>query len=278
MLEKGGSIPIELERNIYYRADGKQTAVTENKYAGQLFNLKRKFDPSVPIDEWKWKQIKYHQSDLVKAVSAINNQEVKKSKLAMTRFYAGGGLNKSTASYSGANKLSGDDVRIKSSYLPFLNVGVDLFANPAVKKLIYRLELSLSGSKYNISKGSTVEHVFDQYAVQLAPLLIYNLYNTQKLKFFVSAGAGLNYSNYNKNVSTTTYAPGSPGERVVVEENPVDFQKFYFSTRLQTGVVLHNRVELTAGYSPRTAITRYINYTVGVQRISMGVNFLINKD
>ena len=286
ILEKNKQIPEELKRNIFSNPENRTAAVNDNKYIKQLYVIKKTLDPHAVVDDQKWMQIKYIKTDLVKVAADINEQEVKKSGLPSTRFFIGAGLTGSKATYSGKHDLAGDGAQSKNSYLPFVNLGVDLFANPAIKKVIYRVELSFMGSNYMITRDVTktstlvteryiIEQKFNQYTAQLTPQVILNLYNTNQMKFFVSAGGSFNFSVYDKNVQTTQYTSSFHGEQTRVVQDPLDLADFYFSPRINTGIVLNNKMEVVAGYHIQSTMTQYLNYSVGVQRISLGINFLL---
>lgn len=208
-----------------------------------------------------------------------------------TRFFIGAGLTRSKANYTGDHLLAEDGTEVKKSDFPFLNLGMDLFANPATKRLIYRLELSFLGGSYKSESGwkddgtrigdfpeqTKLEHAFNQYTAQLTPQLIFNIYNSNKFKYFVSGGASLNFSVYRKNENIKDRSSFNAWPIPIYTANPIDFKSFYFSPRINTGIVLNNKLEVVAGYQPRSAITTYSDYTVGVQRLSLGINFLFGN-
>ncbi|MEJ5962606.1 hypothetical protein [Pedobacter immunditicola] len=290
ILDKYNKTPEELKRNIYIRDGNRPVVVTDNQFVRQLQDIKRRNNPDKAIDEGKWMDIRYLESDLTKVAAAINKQEIVQSKFAATRFFIGAGLNISKAKYSGENALAGDGAVNKTSYLPFLAVGIDLFANPAIKKIIYRAELSFLMGKYEMfnavdigsSKNGEVikaEHVFNQYTAQLTPQMIFNLYNTNKLKFFASAGLSLNLSNYGKNTGKNIPTVNDHGDVIIINgDDHVELINFNYSARVNAGLVLNNRLELSAGYHLPSAVTQYLAYNIVIQRLTFGVNFLINKD
>ena len=290
MLDKDHKTPEELKRNIYIRDGNRPVFVTDNQFVRQLQDIKRRTNKNKAIDEGKWMGIRYLESDLIKVAAEINEQEIEQTKLAATRFFIGAGLNISKAKYSGENVLAGGGAVNKTSYLPFLTVGIDLFANPAIKKIIYRAELSFLMGKYEMSNDFTMgsgqnegvikaEHVFNQYTAQLTPQMIFNLYNTNKLKFFAAAGLSLNLSNYGNNSGKNIPALNDYGEVILInKENHLELINFNYSARLNAGLVLNNRLELSAGYHAPSAVTGYSPYNIVVQRLTFGVNFLINKD
>ena len=155
---------------------------------------------------------------------------------------------------------------------------------------LYRAELSFLMGKYemfnffNVGSGTKVksikaEHVFNQYTAQLTPQIIFNLYNTNKLKFFASAGLSLNLSNYDKSTGKNIPIINDQGQTIIInEEDHLELIKFNYSARFNTGLVFNNRLELSAGYHAPSAVTQYGSYNIVVQRLTFGVNFLINKD
>lgn len=213
------------------------------------------------------------------------------SELPSKRFFIGAGLTRSEAIYTGNHLLAEDGTEVKKSDFPFLNLGLDLFANPATRKVIYRMELSFLGGKYKSASswkdagfqddGSSIrtkmEHVFNQYTAQLTPQLIFNIYNSNKFKYFVSGGASLNFSVYKKHENINDRSSINAFVIPVVTADPIDLKSFYFSPRINTGIVLNNKLEVVAGYEPRSSITSYPDYTVGVQRLRLGINLLFDK-
>ena len=290
ILDKHRETPEELKRNIYIRDGNRPIVVTDNQFVRQLQDIKRRNNTNKTIDERKWVDVRYLESDLTKVAAEINEQEIVKAKLAATRFFVGTGLNISKAKYSGRNALAGDGAVNKSSYLPFITVGLDMFANPAIKKITYRAELSLLMGKYemfnaiNVGSGTNggsmrAEHVFNQYTAQLTPQVIFNLYNTNKLKFFAGAGLSINVSNYDKNIVKNIPTLNDYGETILINgEDHIELIKLNYSARVNAGLVLNNRFELSAGYHTPSAVTQYSAYNIVVQRLTFGVNFLINKD
>ncbi|MNL44890.1 hypothetical protein D3C87_1674930 [compost metagenome] len=117
-------------------------------------------------------------------------------------------------------------------------------------------------------------HSFDRTSVVLTPQFIYNVYNSNKLKCFMGFGAGLNLSKTSNNKSE--YLNNIAMENRVVE-NEVEFEKFNYSLQFTTGVVLNKKIEISAGYSPKAAISNYSFFNVGMERFRAGVNYLFGK-
>jgi len=279
IMDAGSSEPVELIRNLYMSADKTSLIVNDNKYVRQLLFQMKKNNPENPAMERHMLSLRYAQSSLLKVVSQINNQQPSRSKYKVSRFFAGLGLNASTASYTGTHDLSAASAKSKTSYLPILTTGVDLFLKPAIGRLIFRTELSLLMSKNEISLFSETagtvarRHSFDQTTIALTPGFIYNVYNTSKLKCFLGGGLGLNFSAISNNESTYLNTINMQTSKL----DEVKLEKFNYSFQFSAGVVLNKRIEISAGYSPNVAISNYNYFNVVMQRMRVGVNYLFGK-
>jgi len=285
--------PAELISQLYLKENQPGVVVTGKTFIRQLQKIMNKYNPGNDAAQHKFYLLRYTEADLIKAVSAINGQQPILSKIRTSRFFAGGGLNINKAKYKGQNDFASEGASNKVSYTPLITIGVDLFANPVIGKIIYRAELSFQMSQNEISatttssthsSGNTTSsdsHSFDQYGVVLTPQVIYNLYNTTKLKFFLGAGAGINFSTY-KNNSTTrssvySYQGGSIVHGPETTENEAILEKFYFSIPVTAGVVLNKKIELSAGYTFPAMISDYRSYNIYIQRFKIGVNYLFDN-
>ncbi|QNN43149.1 outer membrane beta-barrel protein [Pedobacter roseus] len=278
VLEKGNLTPVELIRNIYYDPQNNSVTLVQNKYISQIQELLRRFN--LTRSESELKGFKFYNNDLIKMATFINNKSQEKAKFSSARFFAGAGVSISQARYKGANELNSTDARGNTSIMPMASVGIDLFFNPAVRKLIFRTELSFLTGKYNLSVTSEeaakalITHEFNQSVINLTPQLIYNFYNTDKIKVFGGIGLGLNLASYNKNQRTRFNALN--GETFSMEE--VKLEKFYFSFPINLGVVVNKRVEFLLGASVPEAISDYLGFKVEIKRYKLGVRYLFGKN
>nr|WP_068893100.1 outer membrane beta-barrel protein [Pedobacter panaciterrae] len=273
MMDKDENKPVELIRNLYLRPEHTDRMVTEDKYVNQILSKMRKFDVLNETDGKKLRLIKYMDKDLLKVAYTLNDQKPIKSKSSVSRFFVGSGLTISKATYTGANALAKDDAKSKTSYTPLIAAGIDFFANPLIGKLIYRIELSLMTSKNEITSPSE-RHSFDQLSVALTPQMIYNFYNSNRIKVFGGLGFSLNASGYSNNESGLY---NRFKKRMDVRENAVDLQSFNYSFQGTAGVVLNKKVEISLGYVLPSAISDYAYYNVVMQRYKVGVNYLFGK-
>jgi len=271
--------PYELINNLSLDSTGSGRIIDKKVYAHQILAILRKLKKDSPQYEQRLEKLRYSESDILKTISLINGVERKKSVQPNTHFFAGLGLFSSKSYYSGDNLLAGENAINKRSYLPAFTTGLDLFVNPDIRKTIFRIEVSLSVSKGDVSTTTDyaafarLSHTFDQYSIAITPQIIYNLYNSAAFKLFAGAGAGVNYSTYKNNI-TTRY--NSVRDESSIEE-PIQFEKVNLSFPLSIGVVLQKRIELSAIYVPPAAIATYTKSALNIQRYGLRVNYLFGK-
>lgn len=274
--ENDAAEPTELSRQLYLE-DGNVMHSTDT-YRRQVMAALRKFNPAKEYMLSKF--LKYDETDLVAATALINDQDLVKSKYPSFRFFAGLGLSAAKTKYDGTHPLANAAVVSKTHYSPALTAGVDLFANPAIRKIIYRAELSVLMAKNEVSNTAigqdytVLGHSFDQFIVALSPQVIYNVYNKEKLKVFIGIGFGINYSKYSNNLYTT-YSPFR--NETEVEKDKIDLESLYISVPAAVGVTISKKIELSLSYSLPAGITNYNNYSVSTQRTRIGINYLFGK-
>lgn len=281
VLEKGGAEPYELIRQLYYRQrEAQNTVMTNNEYIRQLLILLRKFNKATKSNERKLSGLQYYQNDLLKIVSIINDQDFAKSKVSPVRLFAGAGIHLSRAGYSGADDLANSDARSRTYLGPSISAGIDLLKNPSIGKFLLRTELTFLMSENEVStttkseSSARLSHSFKQMSLILTPQLIYNIYNTDAMKFFAGAGVGMNFSKYSDNI-TKRYNSRFDEEKIY--EDDVHLKKFNFSLQGKLGVVLKKRFEFSAGYVVPSAISDYNSFSVHIQRTTFGVYYLFGK-
>lgn len=278
IMPAGRPEPVELIRNLYLKAEGKNTIIGDDKYTRQLLvQMKRFYPDDLGMEKALWR-LAYKEQALLKVVSLINEQQPLKSKYKGSRFFVGAGFSGSTAAYAGQHVLASAQASSKTSYLPFLAAGIDLFVKPSIGRAIFRTELSVSMSSNEIAlpaleKGSTeIHHSFDQVSAVITPQFLYHIYHTDKLKCFAGLGGGLNFSSTRNN--KTVYLNEDINKSGTVEDEIVP-EKFNYSLQLMAGVVLHKKIEIAAGYSPNVAISNYKYFNVIMHRFRFGLNYLL---
>lgn len=279
ILDKGDQEPQELIRQLYIQTDNPGRMLTNVKYARQLMAILRKYGKYSESLENRLGRLKYTQEDLLKIVVLINDQQPEKSKFPKSRFFAGAGINAALLGFSGAHVLAGSDAGSKLSFGPAITAGMDFFANPAIRRLLFRVELSLMMSKNKISSPSATQS-FDQMGAVLSPQVIYHLYNAADFKVFIGGGLGLNLSRYSNQKSTrytTNFYTGAETVKTNQPNDLLELETFYASFPVTAGVVLNKKIELSVGYSMPTAITNYALFNADKQQFRLGVNYLFGK-
>jgi hypothetical protein len=278
--ESEAAEPLELIKQQYIKSMDSNVMVTKNYYVGQLLVLLRKYNVGEQYNEDRLASISYTADEIGKVISLINNKQEVKSNLKYVRYFAGTGVNYSRTRYTGENTLASSDAKIKGSIFPMLTGGLDVFANPAIGKIIYRFELSVMKNKAEVSAASlndfaaSYKHTFDDFTIRFTPQVIYNIYNKPAFRFFIGGGAGLNFVNYSNNLFTSINAITN-AETVV--EDYLTFPKFNFSLHFSTGVVINKHVQLIALYSPASQISDYSYFALKTQRASIGLNYLFGN-
>ncbi|WP_158796953.1 hypothetical protein [Pedobacter sp. L105] len=278
--DREDAVPYELSRQVFYDREHAGVIVTTDKYKRQILMVLRKFNiNSLPVER-KLESLNYRDNDLSDIVALINHKKAVQSKYSKARFFAGAGLSINKTKYTGQNDLAGPGATNKKSYSPILTGGIDLFGNPAIGKLILRLQVSLQMAKSEVSATTThtdkpfVDASFTQYLATFSPQIIYNIYNTNSLKFFIGGGFDLNLPSYSKNEYFSLTSFGQKNYRDDYET----FSSLNLSIPFSAGVVLHKNVELSIGYTVPFNITNNGNsYEIQMQKYKVGVSYLFGK-
>jgi len=274
-----GSVPYELVRKIYLDSADDRRIVTGNEFRGQILLLLQKHAIQ-DIDVYKYvRTLAFDESAFDKTISLINGVPVEKKKTKALRPFAGAGLNATTMSYTGFSEFNNGLERKKTSFRPLLNIGIDVFFNPSIGRLLYRAELSLTASKNEISalapelSGVESKHSFKQSLLTVTQQAVYNFYNDDQLKVFVAAGLDLNFAKYSDNVYTVIL----PDKRSNIFNDAVELKGFYISVPVKAGIVIGNRYQLFAAYTLPSVISTYPVYHVNMSKCGIGINYLFNK-
>lgn len=262
----------ELVYRIYYR-NGRTT--TENTFVQQLFEEASKYNVTSEHAINLIEKAEYKSQDLVKISEEINKQaDTRNEKRTLNKpiqFFAGLGVNVATFKLT---TVQTDLQPTTTSAFPLISAGFDVLTNPNTGKLILRVEFKATENKYKVSYTqliypyTPVNHSFTQLQVMVIPQIVYNLYNTDNFKFYISPGMQvslLSYSNqkyYQINGNTTE------------PTNPLySFHNFLVTTSLKTGVKINKRVDLSASYQLPNNISYGAFTTIKLHSIYGSVNY-----
>ncbi|MES2454765.1 MAG: hypothetical protein V4594_04460 [Bacteroidota bacterium] len=270
LLASNDKQPYELVRQVYMDHEGTKNLIRLNTYRGQLNTAAGLFDVKNKIDEKKLKNLRYGKREILEVVSIINEQKIVRSQLKSTRFFAGTGMIATYTRYSGAYFLAGENATNGKSFSPFVSLGLDIFANPAVGKSLFRLEAGVNSSKNHIYNGLW-DHKFDYFTVTLAPQFIYNFYNAEALKIYAGGGVSVGYAKYTNNEVRRYY---TIDKELYEARDAIDFTPVNWSVITKIGVVFDKKFELSAGYFPGAPLATYSGFKVKATKLSFGVNYL----
>lgn len=244
--EKSDSQPKELIYRLYINPnqDAEKKTVNEDKYKGQLIYLASKYNTNTDATKSVIEDASYDQ-DLIKAVDKINNHTAQ----------AGSGKKSGVSLYAG---ISSGPTVIKDAastiydyaktYSPRISVGINAYTNPDVGTLVFRGELAFQENNNktyykhdSFGDGTKAFNTLNQYTFSLDPQILYNIYNTDPLKFYLDAGVSLNMSKY----GTATYNSGKHGITSSKSNHPMDF---WLSIPLTGGVILNDHIGVFVTY------------------------------
>lgn len=276
--------PEELIYGIYQTADNNGSYNANNAYRNQLSQLCTKYQPGNYNLITKIQQSSYDENNLAIINSMLNGNSVRQTKILLNRqqsvkvrVFAGAGYSSGTIKagqyYSSPSSTSG---------APAISAGIDLIPAPAVGRLIFRLCLTYTATTYTFNNNSDpiynivnpVDYKINvkQNTLFIIPQVIYNIYNTEKLKVFAGVGYSLNELSYSNN-AVTAYQGGkiisSPSEG-----NNFDSKGEYSSFQFKSGILLNRKFEISAAYCPSANLSNSLEYTNSQTNYQLLLNYI----
>jgi hypothetical protein len=177
----------------------------ENTFRKQLSAAALKFNELDDNTITRIARTEYNDDDILSVVNKINHISADTYKIkhytgSPYNFSIGMGVNINNTSPSSVGAFYGAGGRASTSYKPAVFAGINLFPNPATRRLQFRVELSASQSSYKSLYDSKyypyvpTEASYDKLAFSISPIIIYNFYNSDKLRIF--SGAGISFTHY----------------------------------------------------------------------------------
>lgn len=277
---EGIKAPAELEYHEFYDED-KHEIKTVEVFKSQLIALAGRYssDPTM-IDQIQ--SLKYNSTDLQSYTDKLNKVSSvlrKANHRSSTHFFFGISADATTTHYDKQLRTDLYNHSAHTTVMPGINAGFDVYLNPNVQRFIFRADLSLSYNQPSYTYTYTdnlftvnQKYAFNQFTVSVSPKLIYNLYNTNKLKFFIGAGASFNYSLYSNNMLTTTNTNGTYSGSTE-NKDPFALHPVWVGFPLMTGIKLKQKLEISLTYFPTSLYSENNAYAVGNSRISLGLSF-----
>ncbi|MBC8053520.1 MAG: hypothetical protein H7Y13_10695 [Sphingobacteriaceae bacterium] len=263
-IQEKNSKPVELIFRQYTTDIG---IATDHPYKRKLAVYIYKYASNDHTLLKKLESLQFNADDLIPIIREINQQKKKGHRSTMTSsWFAGAGLNRSSTGFKElSNKFSSTDV---PNYSPKLTMGIDVYNNPQIRKLILRGELTASYFSSELRTSEFSHFKFSQITGSLVPQIIYNIYNTSNFSFYLGPGLGMHLTRY----FNTRY--WNDKNEVSMPAEFKNLNEIWVNVPIKAGVFIKKRYEISCAYSsskfsraPFTSKTATVsfNYLFGEQ-------------
>ncbi len=284
ILDKDETSPAEL-LNSTYLLNGQ--IVEDKQYRQALLVKANKYTPGQGSLVPEINEAGYYSDVLENICRQINGLEksavtssTKSFNRRAWRFSIGGGMQQGALKVSGANRFAGENTH--PFYAPLVVIGADLAINPSVRKLIVRGQIHATSYKTDAYKfldygQYTEEYWFNFRMINIAfePQLLYNIYNKNNLKWFVSAGVGMNFSSYPENSYRVLRTSSSNAE--ATNNNYINSLKTVRMTAMVSTGINISRMEADLVYIPKNSITSTPSSGIDNTSLQFRLSFFIKK-
>jgi hypothetical protein len=286
ILQNGEEPPVELGFKEYYQDDDLTKLITEDLYKGQLRNILYSNNSFTDKLSRKITDARYQEAALKEIAFLMNGttvqeqEKLKENQSPSIRFFAGIGLQRNKITFDGQHYFASNTSRSNSTFLPKVSAGIDLFAKPNVRRLVFRTELGFQMNKSTSAgkksfDGFQREYEISGMTVSLFPQIIYNLYNADKFKFHLGIGMGYHYVNYSSNTYRQTNV--NTGVVSLEKEDYFELKKGYPAPMARAGITLFNNIETSFIYYFPATITRYLGFDIRTGSMLFQVNYLFDR-
>ncbi len=284
VLEINHTTPVELLNRVYMFNNQVRE---EKQYRSDLAGWAAKYRAGDNRIVTQIGGLGYYTGDIAGICRKINGGSLQSIKPATAvhkgsgiRIFVGGGISRGTFTIDGNERFAGKNAN--PFYSPLAVIGADIPFNPAVGKLVFRAQLNITGYKTNgylfqDYSQYTEEYflTFKQQNIQVAPQLLYNIHNQEKLKWFVAAGVAINFSSYPTNKMYFIRKSSTNAE--ATDNNYLKYlRNAWLNFCFTTGVSV-NRFELSMLYCPPASITQSSGSGVDNTSLQLRLIFYIKK-
>ena len=273
--------PVELIYHEYNNlAEGDNRIVSSFTFRGQFVLYINKYHPGDNKLINYASGMLFNIAELEKIINKINGTvNAEAQSITTLRPFFGIGVNTTTTQVGQPDFIN--VVKTYNTTAPKINLGVDLFVNPRVQRLIIRAEASYSyASPHYVFDGHTgvapqnEYFSFRQNTLSITPQLLYNFFNTRKLKVYVDAGVSVNYSTYSDNKYSIQLPDGSFAT-LYYKLDPL-----WTSIPVQAGVTLNNKIEIYFTYIGYASFTSNVGGSptyINNKSMCFGVKYLLGR-
>jgi hypothetical protein len=274
--DKSSQGAVELEYHEYTDLQTGKISILE-KYKNQLTAYALNFGKFTAEFGGIIRSARYDEEliAIVNTINGVNPENAFRENRGGHRFFIGVVYNNSSFNYSGNINLA-QNQHNKSFGYPELNVGIDLFTNKDVAKLILRQEINywMANFKVNTSASNTssqLDQDIQQSTIGINSQIIYNFYNTENFKVYLGAGIRFNISSYPKNSYAVdgiilNSTNGKPLHPLATTWAQVPFK---------AGIVINKQFELYGRYHFSTSLTNATGVSSELSNIGLGLNYLL---
>jgi hypothetical protein len=281
--ENQNNRPYELIYRIYHTPDRGVETHNENVFVSQLYELAQKYNPASDELRLNIEKSQYNGPELKKITEKINKMTADTRDYgtgSAIEFFAGAGVSINTMKLTGTfpfyNAPNNDAV------WPTLSVGANIYTNSNVRQFAFRVEVlftknaykSMVDVYYNQPEKPKSDYRFDQYIAAFYPQILYNIYNTNKLKFYLDMGLAFNLSKNTGN----TFRNNFNGES---STNYLSLNTYWITYPVKVGFVLNRKFDISVSYAFKTSLTDNMNheakvinnYSIDLTSIRAGINY-----
>jgi hypothetical protein len=281
ILVKGNPNPVELKNSMYITS-GK--FVSDKEYRMQLIGIASTLLPGNTELLNSINRAAYSEKDILAICYKLDGiseaDQIPKSHENQVRLFAGFGINKETSSFSGDVRYVG----IKGSNTsPLFSFGIDILANPQVRKFYLHNSFTYSSYKTSAKLHKEYYEATEDYVYELKqnnlvfncqPVL--NWYNRSGLQIFTGVGAIGNFA-FNKTNNQTVYRRNMNGSMdTYYYEDYLFLKKFWLNFSVRAGVTIKD-MSIAFNYLPRTTISTAKSYSLQASNMQIELLYLFQK-
>lgn len=281
--ESQNNQPYELIYRIYHTPDRGVETHSENVFVSQLYGLAQKYNPTSDELKLSIEKAQYNGPELKKIAEKINKMSADTRNYgtgSAIEFFAGAGVSINSLKLTGTFPFY--NAPNKTSVWPTLSVGANIYPNANVRQFAFRVEFlftknaykSIVDVYYNQPEKPKSNYQFDQYIAVLYPQILYNIYNTSELKFYLDMGLAFNLSKNTGNDFHNNFTGESAS-------NYLSLNTYWITYPVKAGFVINKKFDISISYAFKTSITdnanneakNINNYSINLTSLRAGINY-----
>lgn len=256
---------------------------TEYTYRKQLAGAALKYNELTDNLTELIGRAEYSESDILAIISKINHinkAEYQKNHYSgpVFNFFVGAAVNIITTSPSPEGPYYAAGGKSYTSFGPAGAFGINMFANPATRRLQFRIELSVAQNNYKSFYNSLVvpyvptEVIYNELTLSLSPQVIYNFYNADNFKIFAAVGMVISHYDFSDIYFGSQNHDGS--EANVAANSPFLFNTQDDTFLLKAGVQFMRHLLIFGSVQSNVAGTRGQYFQLSSNYEQVGINYI----